>query len=101
KYKAFKEEIKLFKDLKEVEFLYKAKKCNSCRNIGYKGRIAVHEILIINDKIKNMIDRGVSEIELRNYLKARGEKSLEEDALLKVKNGVSSLNEIIRVLEFD
>ncbi|MGM0409668.1 MAG: GspE/PulE family protein, partial [Bacillota bacterium] len=33
KYKAFKEEIKLFKDLKEVEFLYKAKKCNSCRNI--------------------------------------------------------------------
>ena len=101
KYLITKREKLLFNDLRDVNYLYKGAKCEQCRQTGYKGRIAVHEILIIDKEIKRLISKGDDERKIKKYLKAKGMITLYEDALMKVKKGITSVNEMMRVLDFN
>lgn len=80
--------------------LYRHSGCDACRRSGYRGRMAVHEVLPVNAVLKDKIICRASEQELWNTARTEfsGLSSLEEDGIQKVKQGVTSVQELLRVL---
>lgn len=74
---------------------YKGKGCKSCSYTGYKGRIALHEIMVISGPLRRMIQSGAEGSEIFNQAKAEGMKTIQEDAIEKVKGGIISLEEAL------
>ncbi len=97
KYEPKKEELEIIK--KEVKYLYRAKGCSSCNNIGYKGRIGVFEAILIDEKIENLILQSPSEADILKAAKDQGILNMQQDGILKVINGITSLEELQRVVE--
>jgi len=91
--------IEYFKNRK-VTF-YQGKGCKSCRGTGYKGRTAILEILVMNDKLKELVLLKSSSVALRKEALATGMKTLREDGLLKVERGITTLDEVLRVTQLD
>ncbi len=77
--------------------LYRAKGCNSCGNSGYKGRTAIHEVIQITPEMENLILENPSTQQIWDLARKQGAKSLFEDGLEKVKRGVTTLKELLRV----
>lgn len=75
----------------------RGKGCPACNQTGYRGRIAIHEVLTVDDFVKNVILTGKSPSHLRNHMKDTGYLSLLEDGLLKVKEGLTTTEEVLRV----
>ncbi|MEJ6950054.1 type II secretion system ATPase GspE [Natronospora cellulosivora (SeqCode)] len=96
-YEPSADELTLLKGDPEGKF-YKAKGCPKCNNTGYKGRIAVHEVLIVDEKLKEYISKDAGEQTLKNYSKEHGMTTLMEDGIAKFRQGITSYEEIIRVL---
>jgi type IV pilus assembly protein PilB len=71
--------------------------CSSCNNTGYKGRLAIHEVVAIDDKIHEMITQKQADSVMRHYIREKGISNLFEDGLKKVAEGVTTLEEIFRV----
>ena len=76
--------------------LYKAVGCPRCTN-GFKGRGAIMEVLLINDKIRNGILMGMNTGELRELGRENGMLSLKDSGLLRVKEGITSLEAALEV----
>lgn len=77
---------------------YRPKGCEHCRNTGYKGRVALMEILSIDDIIKSMIIKRASEEEIEKYARENREfNSLKEDGFKKCLEGATGLEEVLRV----
>ncbi len=95
------EEVKAFKlkpDLKIV--VYKGKGCDKCGNSGYKGRVAIYEVLDIDDDMHVIIsDKKGQENEVRDQSVKQGMITMKQDGVLKVLQGVTTLSEIERVTE--
>ncbi|PZP55439.1 MAG: type II secretion system protein E [Micavibrio aeruginosavorus] len=68
--------------------------CPACKGQGYKGRVAVAEILLLNDDLDEIIARGGTKVELRRLAKQQGFKSMKDDAMLKILEGLTSLPEV-------
>uniref|UniRef100_A0A7C4AK66 Type II/IV secretion system protein n=1 Tax=Thermodesulfovibrio aggregans TaxID=86166 RepID=A0A7C4AK66_9BACT len=79
------------------ERIYYGKGCRMCRNTGYLGRTAIGELMIINEKLRDMIYSGASFNALMNTAIQNGMIPLKIDGLKKVAQGVSTLEEIERV----
>ena len=75
--------------------------CAACDNTGYKGRVGIYELLILDDAIRASIRRSAHLDEVRAVARNRGLRPLHEDALQKVKTGITSLKEVLRVVPFD
>ncbi len=78
--------------------LFKARGCDKCKSTGYKGRSGVHELLTMNDEIRDAILRGAAAHELRRLAIENGMRTLQQDAMAKIINGVTSVDEVIRVI---
>ena len=80
--------------------IYKAseKGCEVCNNTGYKGRTAVHEIMEIDEELRKLIIKGGTADDLRDLAVKKGMRTLYKSGLIKVKKGITSLEEINRVL---
>ncbi len=79
----------------------RGKGCDYCNNIGYKGRTGIFEILILDDAIRKMITSGATSEEIQNFAeKKRGFKTLRQDGILKVKEGITTPEEIERVTAY-
>jgi type IV pilus assembly protein PilB len=76
---------------------YKGKGCSACNNSGYKGRIALYEIMPVGAEIKEMVLEGASADELKKTASRFGMKTLRMSGLTKVKEGVTSIEEVLRV----
>ncbi len=76
---------------------YKGRGCSACNNSGYKGRIALYEIMPVGSEIKEMILEGASADELKKTAIRLGMKTLRMSGLTKVKEGVTSIEEVLRV----
>ncbi|OGR25059.1 MAG: secretion system protein E [Desulfobacterales bacterium RIFOXYA12_FULL_46_15] len=76
----------------------KGKGCNTCNFTGYSGRIGIYEIFLITDEIKYQIQKSASEAELENAARQSGMITLYEAGMEKVKNGLTTCDEILRVL---
>jgi len=79
----------------DLEF-YEPVGCNACMNIGYKGRLGVHEVLYVNDRMRALIARGTSDHELMQAAREDGMFCLFEDGLNKALAGLTSIAEVVR-----
>lgn len=77
--------------------LYKGKGCSACNNTGYKGRIAIYEIIQITPEMKDLILKNPSTKEIWKIARVQGSKTLFEDGIDKAKNGITTLEELLRV----
>jgi type IV pilus assembly protein PilB len=74
--------------------------CPQCGSTGYRSRVGVYEMLVFNDQISEAVREGAGALEIKRLSIANGMRSLEEDALLKVSLGLTSIEEVARVLVF-
>ncbi|OEH91451.1 GspE/PulE family protein [Bacillus solimangrovi] len=80
-----------------IERIVRGKGCGTCNMTGYKGRLAIHELLAIDDKMKRMIMNHESVSNIREYATKNRMIFLIDDGLLKVKQGLTTTEEILRV----
>ena len=93
--KIFKKSLGL--DVNEV---YEPGKCEECHN-GYKGRIALQEVLLINEEIRDAINKDEDRHALRKLIYQKGVKTLLQDGLIKVMNGVTTFEEVFKLVDLD
>ena len=85
---------------KDVDYLYTAVGCEECGN-GYHGRIAIHEVLTINQDIKDALSENMSREKLRELVYNSDVITLLQDGLEKVVNGDTTLEEVLKLIELD
>ena len=71
--------------------------CNYCQMKGYRGRIAIFELMLVNAKIRQLIFEGKSTQQIRETAITQGMTTLYNDGVTKAMNGVTSLEEVYRV----
>jgi len=79
------------------ELLYKPKGCDYCSHTGYRGRIAIYEIILMNDRLRELIARGANLGDIRDKVKEIGTRSLLESGIKKVEEGVTSIEEVLSI----
>jgi len=86
----------------DVNQIYEAKGCSECTN-GYKGRVPLHEVLLINQEIKDAISSGESKAKLRElvFSDQSGIQTMLQDGLRKVLTGDTTVDEILRLIQLD
>ncbi|HKS26863.1 MAG TPA: type IV-A pilus assembly ATPase PilB [Pyrinomonadaceae bacterium] len=75
---------------------YKGRGCQTCNGTGYKGRVGLYEVLEVTDEIRELILIGASALELRKKAIEDGMISLRESGLHKIRNGITTLEEVVR-----
>jgi len=83
--------------IEKVSF-YKPKGCPKCNELGYKGRIGVLEIIEVDDEVEKLIAQNPSHSDVLEFSKKKGMITMHQDALLKAMEGITSLEEIERVI---
>ncbi len=91
---------RLSEELAEVEdlVLYRGAGCEYCRQTGYKGRTGVYELLVVTDRIRELVVRRASANEIREAARAEGFRTMRDDGIRKVLEGVTTIEEILRVV---
>ena len=74
---------------------YKAVGCDRCKGSGYKGRVGVYEVMPVTEAIQHIILKGGSSIEIAQQAQREGVKNLRQSGLLKVRQGLTSLEEVL------
>ena len=80
----------------ETATAFRAVGCEKCNNTGYKGRVGLYEVMEISEELREMILLGASSLELRRKAREEGMLTLRESGLCKVKEGVTSIEEVVR-----
>lgn len=84
-----------------IETITNGEGCDACRQTGYRGRMAIHELLIVDDSMKKLMMNNASFQDLKSHILQAGTRLLIDDGLLKVKAGKTTLEEILRVASLD
>lgn len=104
KFSITKSEIESLEDtpmgtlIKEGDEFYTGKGCENCGGKGYAGRICINEVLVANEKIKEAILQKFTALEIKKLAKKQGMTSMIEDGLEKARKGLTSIEEILRVI---
>jgi type IV pilus assembly protein PilB len=94
------EKVKIEKWAGAGEFsVWRSKGCPKCNNLGYKGRIGVFEAVIVDSKMEELILKMPGETEIAKESEGQGILNMQQDGILKVIKGVTSLDELERVIE--
>ena len=76
---------------------WKPKGCKYCDNIGYKGRKGIFELLVVSEEVKKLVLKKASSGEIKELARREGMRTLWEDGLEKAKEGITSVEEVIKV----
>ncbi|MFZ0333683.1 MAG: type IV-A pilus assembly ATPase PilB [Candidatus Acidiferrales bacterium] len=76
--------------------IYHGRGCGTCNNTGYKGRVALYEVMEVNDELKELILVGASALELKKKALEGGMITLRKSGLMKVALGMTTLEEVVR-----
>ena len=79
--------------------LYAGTGCDDCRGSGYIGRMGIYELLVIDDKFRDMINKDASVSNMRRVFRKSGQPCLFDDGLIKVEQGLTTIEEVLRVTE--
>jgi type IV pilus assembly protein PilB len=79
------------------ELFQKGEGCRECNGTGFRGRIGIFEVMLLDAELKRLIHEGTSQTEIRVYLAQTGWRTLREKALDLVEHGESTLEEVLRV----
>ena len=96
-------EKELFKEVlnKDVDEIYTTEGCEQCGN-GYSGRIAIHEVLLFNQEIRDALSEGIRKDKLRELVyKSSNVNTLLEDGLEKVLTGLTTVEEVLKLIELE
>jgi len=85
-------------DKKSKVYFYRGKGCLECNNAGYSGRIAIHELFIMNEEIRSLVARGASILEIEKTAQKLGFKTMRYDGLKKILRGLTTIDELERVV---
>jgi type IV pilus assembly protein PilB len=77
---------------------YKSVGCDQCNHTGYRGRVGIYEVMKVTDKLRRLIASKATEDQIRDAAIAGGMVSLGEDGLAKVKSGITTPEELLRVV---
>lgn len=83
-------------EVKAAKFM-RGKGCNTCQKTGFKGRVGIYEMLIVDSKVREMIFAAASSQEIRTYCMSKGMRTLYQDGLNKVLQGVTTFDEVFRI----
>ena len=78
--------------------LYRAVGCSACAKTGYKGRLALHEVMPVSEEIERLAVERASAVTIGQVAREQGMATLRDDGMAKVLNGVTTLEEILRVV---
>ncbi|MBT3816742.1 MAG: type II/IV secretion system protein [Candidatus Magasanikbacteria bacterium] len=84
------------KDLKSITF-YRGKGCRRCGNSGYKGRIGIYEVLEMDKELQQKINEQATTKEIKKHAIEKGMTTMLEDGMIKAKQGITTIEEILRV----
>jgi type IV pilus assembly protein PilB len=84
-------------DIRNGDIYETGEGCPECGSSGYRGRIAVTEVMPVSMNLRQMILRGASTDELRNAANNEGMRTLREDGLIKLRKGFTTIDEVLRV----
>lgn len=76
---------------------FKGKGCEVCNQTGYKGRLGIYEILTMSEEIKAQMSETISEYQVRELAKQQGMTTMQQDGILKVLDGITTVDEVLRV----
>lgn len=79
------------------ELLYKPKGCDYCGHTGYRGRIAIYEIILLNEGLREIISKGASLGDIRSKIKELGMTNLLGSGIKKIEEGVTSVEEVLSI----
>ena len=99
-YKLPPEAIALLKESPGATF-YRAKGCEACRGMGYRGRLAIHEILILDDTVRERVVAEADWASVQQAALAAGMKTMCRDGIDKAARGLTSVEEILRIVPLD
>lgn len=93
--------LRKYLDIAHIEphELVHGKGCDQCRNSGYSGRCGIHELLVIDDSFRQIINKDSTVDNVRRAFRKTGWPNLFEDGLAKVKSGITTIDEVLRVAE--
>jgi len=81
----------------KTELIYKPRGCTKCNQLGYRGRICIAEVMVVNEQIQDLINQGASFRKIREMARQSGMQTLYESAIKKVEDGITSLEEALSV----
>jgi type II secretory ATPase GspE/PulE/Tfp pilus assembly ATPase PilB-like protein len=87
--------LRLERSQVEGATVMKAVGCDACRKLGYKGRLGIFELFLIDDEVRYMVNEGASTVELRKRARELGMRTLREDGVRKVLAGITTAEEVI------
>jgi type IV pilus assembly protein PilB len=82
-------------------FKHNPRGCPRCNHTGYKGRVGIHELMVISEELIDGINRGVETSELKKIAMRQGMKTLHQDSMIKVKEGISTFEEALATVPPD
>jgi len=87
---------KLVNDFKmKQELLYKPKGCDYCSHTGYRGRVAIYEIILVNDRLRELISKAAGLGEIKKAIRELELKTLMDSGIKKVEEGITSIEEVL------
>ncbi len=81
------------------ETMHRGKGCHDCRGTGYRGRVAIHELLVMNEELRNLILERASESKLAEAAARAGMVALRDECLTRVMEGETTLEEVVRLTQ--
>ena len=94
------EKVILGKAENEEAIIYRPAGCNQCNHTGYRGRTGIHELLVVNEVVRELIHTGAGEQAIEREIR-KTSQSIRDDGLQKVLAGLTTLEEILRVTRED
>lgn len=82
-----------------VEYIYKAKGCEKCNNIGYKGRTTISEVLVVDRDIEDLVSQSALSSQIKDKAVENGMITMAQDGILKVLEGETTMEEVNRMVE--
>lgn len=92
-------ELKNPEEALSVYKTYKAVGCPRCENTGYSSRVAISEVIDINDRLKEMINVGDKDLNLETVKETEDFVTIKQDGIIKVLQGMTTMEEVLRVIE--
>lgn len=93
-------QLKITEMKKDIEF-YRGEGCYHCKNMGYKGRSGIYEIMVVDEEIRELTLNNASADEVKRAAKRKGMRNLRHDGIRKAINGITSIEEVLRVTNAD
>ncbi|MBI4685375.1 MAG: type II secretion system ATPase GspE [Nitrospirae bacterium] len=83
----------------DVQEIWKGKGCDSCMGTGYRGRMAIFELLIVDDVIRELVMKNATVLDIKEKAISLGMRTLRQDGIEKIKNGITTVDEVMRVTQ--